>query len=135
MPLFDQLLEKLSTGDKPNQFTLGMGSLIKKAREESGFTQRELASKIYRRQAALSAIENGLMQPDAETLLLLSHFLHKPLDHFYPKPFKPDLSLDDLSEDEKSLIIQTRRLSNDDLKRIIAQVKAIAQINNQEEKT
>ena len=128
MKLADQVLERFSRGDKPNKFTLGMGDLIRKAREESGLTQRELASKIYRRQAALSEIENGLMQPDAETLLLLSHFLNRPLDYFYPKPFKPDVSLADLSEDEKSLIIQTRRLSDDDLKRIIAQVKALVEL-------
>ena len=131
MKLVDQVLEKLSQGDKPNKFTLGMGVLIRYAREESGLTQRELASLIYRRQAALSEIENGLMEPVAGTLLLLSHHLQKPLGYFYPHPFKPDISLEDLSEDEKSLIIQIRRLSDDDLKRIIAQVKAIAQINHQ----
>jgi len=128
MNLADQLLEKLSQGAKPNQFTLGMGDLIRNAREESGLTQRELASKIYRRQAALSGMENGLMQPDAETLLLLSHHLQKPLEYFYPQPFKPEFSLEDLSEDEKCLLIQIRRLSGDDLKRITAQVKAIIQI-------
>lgn len=131
MKIVDQVFEKVSQGEKPNKFTLGMGDLIRKAREESGLTQRELASKIYRRQAALSEIENGLMQPDAETLLLLSHHLQKPLEYFYPQPFKPDMNLDDLSEDEKSLIIQTRRLSGEELIRIIAQVKAIAQINHQ----
>lgn len=125
MKLADQVLEKFSRGDKPNKFTLGMGDLIRKAREESGLTQRELASKIYRRQAALSEIENGLMQPDAETLLLLSHHLHEPIGYFYPQPFKPDISLEDLSADEKNLIFQTRRLSDDDLKRFIAFVKAL----------
>ena len=133
MNLFDQLLEKLSAGEKPNQFTLGMGSLIRKAREESGFNQRELARKIYRRQAALSEIENGLMQPDAETLLAFSYHLHKPLNYFFPEPYKPDPEIDTLTEDEKTLIIQARCLSEDDLKRFIAQVKAIAQINFQKE--
>lgn len=128
MRFVDRVLEKASQGDKPNKFTLGMGDLVRNAREEMGLTQRELAALIYRRQAALSAIENGLMQPDAETLLLLSHHLQKPIGYFYPQPFKPDISLEDLSEDEKSLIIQTRRLSNDDLKRIIAQAKALVEL-------
>ena len=128
MKLVDQVLDKLSQGDKPNKFALGMGGLVRNAREEMSLTQRELAALIYRRQAALSAIENGLMQPDAETLLLLSHRLQKPIGYFYPQPFKPDISLEDLSEDEKSLIIQTRQLSNDDLKRIIAQAKALVEL-------
>ena len=130
MNLFDQLLEKLSSGEKPNQFTLGMGSLIRKAREESGLSQRELARKIYRRQAALSEIENGLMQPDAETLLALSYHLQKPINYFFPEPYKPDPENETLTEDEKTLIIQSRRLSEDDIPSLIAQVKAMADYKN-----
>ncbi len=84
MKLVDQVLENLSQGDKPNKFALGMGGLVRNAREEMSLTQRELAALIYRRQAALSAIENGLMQPDAETLLLLSIACRNQSDIFIP---------------------------------------------------
>ena len=37
MKLLDSVLEKLASGDLPNKFTLSMGELIRKAREEKGF--------------------------------------------------------------------------------------------------
>jgi transcriptional regulator with XRE-family HTH domain len=129
MNLIDQLLEGLNTSSVPNSFTRGMGSLIRQAREEKGLSQRELASKIYRRQAALSEMENGLMQPDAETLLLLSYHLKKPIDYFYPSPYKPDPQPGELTEKENELIIHARRLNSDDFRKLIVQVIALADIS------
>ena len=128
MKFIDQVLEKSVQGDKPNKFTLGMGELIRKAREESGLTQRELASMIYRRQAALSEIENGLMEPGAETLLLLSAHLEKSISYFFPAKYRKLIEIGELSESEQELLIQSRKLSNGDLQKIIAQVKAINRI-------
>jgi len=108
-----------------------MGDLIRKAREEASLSQRQLAELVYRRQAALSEMENGLMQPDAETLLLLSDRLIKPIGYFYPSPWKPDLVGEDLNEKEKELIIQSKRLTKDDLNRIITQIKALADMYDQ----
>jgi transcriptional regulator with XRE-family HTH domain len=125
MNVLDQFLESLNKGSLPNHFTKGMGELIRKAREESGFNQRELANMIYRRQAALSEMENGLMQPDAGTLFILSSVLKKPINYFFPAPYKPDIQTEELTEIETELLIQARRLSKEDQKRIIAQVKAI----------
>jgi transcriptional regulator with XRE-family HTH domain len=121
------------SADRPNHFTWGMGELIRKARGESGYSQRSLSEKLYIRQATLSDIENGKTEPDAETLLLLSHFLNKPITYFFPEPFKPDRQLSniDLNELEKELLLQIRRLSNEDLHKILAQVKAIADLSNQ----
>jgi transcriptional regulator with XRE-family HTH domain len=129
MNVLEQFLESLNKGSVPNHFTKGMGELIKKAREEAGLSQRELSSLIYRRQAALSEMENGLMQPDAGTLFILSSILKKPITYFYPAPFKLDHQTEELSEMEKELIIQVEQLSEDDLKRIIAQVKALVSLN------
>jgi transcriptional regulator with XRE-family HTH domain len=105
-----------------------MEKSIHKAREEAGYNQRELANFINRRQAALSVIENGLMQPDAETLLGLSYNLNKSINYFFPAPYKPDPQPGEYSEKEIELIMQTRRLSEDDLKKIIAQVRALADL-------
>ena len=44
MKLLDDFLEIFSVRDIPNRFTIGMGELIRRAREEVGFSQRELAS-------------------------------------------------------------------------------------------
>ena len=113
---------------RPNKFTMGMGNLIRSAREEAGLSQRDLAEVIYRRQAALSAMENGKMEPDATTLLLLSYHLKKPIGYFYPDPFKPDKVFENLSDEIKELIIQAKRLDPEDLKRLIAQTRVIADL-------
>jgi len=81
----NSLLEKFTSGDMPNHFTRAMGELIRKAREDSGFSQRDLAQKIYRRQAALSEMENGKMEPNTSTLTLLSYHLNKPISYFSPE--------------------------------------------------
>lgn len=70
----------------PNKFTVSMGELIRKAREEAGLSQAELAQKIYRRRATISDMENGKVEVSSGTLALLSAALGKPITYFYP-PF------------------------------------------------
>jgi transcriptional regulator with XRE-family HTH domain len=125
MKLLGKVLEKLAAEDLPNKFTIMMGELIRKAREEAGFSQRELASKIYRRQAALSDMENGKMEPNASTLVYLAFNLNKPISYFFPKPYSPEKRLDELSDLEKEILIYTKLLNQDDKLRILAQLKAL----------
>ena len=68
----------------PNVFTKGMGKLIKKAREEKGMNQSQLAEKISRRQATVSDMENGKIEIGILTLVLLSIELDKPISFFIP---------------------------------------------------
>jgi transcriptional regulator with XRE-family HTH domain len=125
----DTLLDALTgMNTRPNKFTVGMGKLIRSAREEAGYNQRDLSELIYRRQAALSDMENGKIEPDATTLLLLSHNLNKPLSYFFPEPYKPDKKLEQLTEEEKELLIQAKKLNKDDLKKVIAQIKAVVEL-------
>ena len=128
MKLLEPLLEKLSAGDIPNKFTLKMGELIRKAREEAGFSQRELAERIYRRQAALSDMENGKMEPYASTLVYLAFNLNKPISYFFPKPYNPEGNRDDLSDTEKEILIYAKLLDTDNQVRILAQVKALSKL-------
>lgn len=128
MKLLDSVLEKLAAGDLPNKFTLRMGELIRKAREEAGFSQRELAERIYRRQAALSDMENGKMEPNASTLVYLAFNLNKPISYFFPKPYSPDSNLKELTEIEKEILIYTKQLENSDQIRILAQIKALSDL-------
>jgi transcriptional regulator with XRE-family HTH domain len=129
MKIIDSFREKLSAGDLPNKFTLKMGELIRKAREEAGFSQRELAERIYRRQAALSDIENGKMEPNASTLVYLAFNLNKPISYFFPKPYNPESDLDYLSELEKEILLYAKQLNEDDQVRILAQLKALNELD------
>lgn len=127
MNILERLFE--DGGSMPNSFSLGMGELIRKGREEIGMSQAKLAKRIYRRQASLSDMENGKMQPDAETLMMLALTLNKPIAYFFPHPYGKYLELKKLSILEQELLFQVKMLDVDDQKRIIAQVRALNDLN------
>lgn len=104
-----------------------MGKLVRGAGEEADYSQRKLAELIYRRQAALSDMENGKMEPDASTLLLLAFNLKKSLSYFFPAPWLNNIEAGLLTEIEQELLIQARRITPDDLQKIIIQIKAVAE--------
>jgi transcriptional regulator with XRE-family HTH domain len=129
------ILEKLfkeDLGSMPNKFTLGMGKLIRDSRNEEGYSQAELAQLIHRRQASLSDMENGKMQPDAETLLYLSLTLRKPISHFFPGHYGERIRLEKIDPLEQELLMQAHRLDDDDLIRLITQARALADLRSQE---
>lgn len=49
-------------------------SKIKKAREESGFTQREVAIEVNLPQSTIAKYETGKLEPSLETLGILADF-------------------------------------------------------------
>ena len=98
-------------GTTPNKFTVGMGKLIRQARLEANLKQTELAGLIYRRQAAVSDMENGKQEVTASTLLLLSYALNKPVHYFFPRQEGiVALTEDDLDAAEQEMLLHTRRL-------------------------
>ena len=110
-----------------------MGRLIRTARLEANLKQTELASAIYRRQAAVSELENGKMEPTAGTLLLLSYALNKPIHYFFPRQYGiVALKPDDLGDEEQEILLQLRRMlqySSDkeaSLEQMLSIVKAMA---------
>lgn len=116
----------------PNKFTKAMGELIRKAREEAGISQSELAEKTCRRQASISDLENGKMEANVTTLVLLSVVLNKPLTYFFPEGWISDVPQEKLSSREQELLIQANRLGEDDLLRLIAQARALADLADSE---
>lgn len=87
---FDKQLEflKLLKANKlksPNDFTIGMGYLVKQAREEKGISQAQLAKTMNRRQGTISDIENGKYEIGILTLVHFAIELQKPISFFFPK--------------------------------------------------
>jgi transcriptional regulator with XRE-family HTH domain len=125
------MFRELFSKDKeplPNKFTKLMGEHVRQAREEAGLSQSDLAKMIYRRQAAISDIENGRMEVTATTLMQLSFVLKKPLSYFFPEEWLIELPPERLSEGERELLIHVHRLNDDDLHRVIAQTRALADL-------
>lgn len=120
-------------GDKepnPNKFTLAMGELIKKAREEAGLSQAELANLVYRRRATVSDMENGKVEVSAGSLALLAAALNKPITYFFPNWMKREIREENLSSEEKELILNFRDIYVEELQRIaIQQVKALSEFD------
>lgn len=122
--MFEKILEWLPEQEesKPNKFTLYMGSAIKKAREEAGISQEELAKKIYRRRATLSDIETGKADVDAVTLWLFSAYLKKPLSYFYPEYARETIRPEEMSELEHELLMYFIEIRGEQLRRLAIEV-------------
>lgn len=114
----------------PNKFSIAMGELIRKARIEAKMSQAELADKAYFRQAAISQIEAGKRDVSALEVVNLSYALNKPITYFFPFHLF-DIKFEDeegnkLSILEQELLMQAQRLSIEDLQKLIAQARALA---------
>jgi len=115
----------------PNKYTINMGILIRKAREDAGLTQSELGKKIFRKRLAVSEMENGKVQINAWVLQNLSIALKKPITYFFPKIWTPfDPNFGDLDANEKELINNFQLIEYEELKRIAVEIiKSIASYN------
>lgn len=106
---------QISPKDKlPTAFTEAVGQRIREAREERDLSQVQLANRIDRRQAAVSEMENGNMQPDATTLVVMAEVLEKPVTYFFPPPWGPRVARGDLTYDEQALLLEFRRLQTEE---------------------
>jgi transcriptional regulator with XRE-family HTH domain len=117
----------------PNKFTKAMGELIRKARDEAGLSQAELAQKIYRRRATVSDMENGKVEVSSTVLPLLAAALDKPLTYFYPPQLFRELKPEKFTPLEHELLLQFRNIWNEYLQRIaIDQVRVLAEFDPEE---
>lgn len=115
------------TSPAPNEFTRGLGELLRQAREEKGLSQRDLANRISGRQATISALENGKTEPSASLLVLLAQVLEKPVTYFFPEPWGPRVARGDLTYEEQALLLEFRRLRSTDYRHIaVTLVNALA---------
>lgn len=114
-------------GPRPTSLTADMGKLIRRAREQAGMTQAELAERIPRRQASLSDIENGRMDIDAGTLVRLADILQKPITSLFPPWIIKMLQPEEVTPAEEELLILARELSPDQLALVLTQVRALAE--------
>jgi len=118
----------------PNSFTNAMGELIKLARIEAKMSQAELAQKSHFRQAAISQIESGKREVSASEITYLSYALNKPITYFFPKRLLWEKEGEqNLSPLEKELLMHIRCLDDDDLRRLIAQARALVNFSNDNE--
>ena len=129
--MLDSIRDLISDKDPtPNKFTIEMGKLIRKAREESGISQAELARLIYRRQATLSDIENGKTDVSSGTLILLAAALEKPISYFFPPFVNTQLKPEELSPLEQEALSVFQNIWSDHLRKIaIGQIRVLSNLD------
>jgi transcriptional regulator with XRE-family HTH domain len=125
------IFELLTRGTLPNEFSVSIGELVRKAREERGLSQDQLSKAIYKRRASISEIENGKMMMDMETLFMLCIALKKPMRYFVPEKYQHYLTKEKLSVREEQLLLEFRRIRDDKQEQLaIKQIQAIADVED-----
>jgi transcriptional regulator with XRE-family HTH domain len=114
------------SGNLPNRCTQALGDRIREARVEAKMSQGELAENAHFRQSSISKIESGIRAATSQEILYLSYALHKPLMYFFPEEFREEFEEEELTTLQKELILHACQLSRDDLRNLIAQVRAVA---------
>ncbi|MGB9780652.1 helix-turn-helix domain-containing protein [Caldanaerobacter sp.] len=123
---------------------------IKDLRAEKGISQNELAKALGLTQQAISAYENGLREPDLETLQKIADFFNVSIDYLLGRSDirNPTDEITEAVEDDpellefwnelkqredlKLLFKQTRKLSPKDIKQVIRIIKAIEEEESNE---
>lgn len=128
--VLDFLRKFLPPDNIPNRFTIAVGELIKNARIDAGLTQKELSWNAYIPQSTLSKMENGKAEPSASEIVYLAIAVDKPITYFFPSQIVRHLKIENV-EDEllNELMILGRKLSDDEIRKIIVQVKAVIEFN------
>ena len=87
-----------------------MGERIRRAREEAGMTQTELAELAKFSQAAISKIEQGKRDVPAAEILYLCISLDKPILYFYQGDLIPEDQEIYLSPLESDLLANANKI-------------------------
>lgn len=121
------------------------GNRIAELREQKGWTQEQLATYIGITRAALSHYEKNRREPDYETLTQLANLFQVSVDYLIGRTDRPVLPVDrdvqqfvddlELSDAEIlkkfNLMIDGRKLTDEEAKRFIAFVRAERMMNLQ----
>lgn len=75
-------------------------------------------------------MENGKAEPSACEIVYLANALRKPIANFFPNQIVRHLKIEDM-EDEllNELIMLGRKLHDNELIKIIAQIRAVIELN------
>ena len=79
-------------------------SRLKKARENTGFTQRQIEQELKIKQSTLASYETGRTQPDIETLGKLAEFYGVSIDWLLGIGSKANFELDGIPRIKNSIV-------------------------------
>lgn len=85
----------------------GFSERIKNLREQMGFTQSQLAKKLYLTRASVNSWEMGLSAPSTSTIVELSRLFHVSTDYLLGLDENAYIRTDGLSEKEVGALLNT----------------------------
>ncbi len=86
-----------------------IGDRIKQLRERENISQSSLAGELDTTRAAVNAWEMGISHPSMQSLIELSRYFRVPVDYLLGLEDADRVSLDGLTEEEKTLVMQMIR--------------------------
>ena len=96
------------------------------ARNERAMSQQDLAHFLYKTGKVISDIERGRVHVDLFDLSLIAKALDKPISYFFP-PFLTEGSEQDLSPDERELLLFYRKIWDEKMRALaLQQVQSVA---------
>ena len=98
---------------------------LKEARMATGMTQREVAAKTGIPLGTLRRWEQGVNEPDTESLIMLADLYGVSTDQILGSAFAPDRADTDLTNDERELV-ENYRASDTAGRRLILDVSRMA---------
>ncbi|HAQ0387268.1 TPA: helix-turn-helix transcriptional regulator [Enterococcus faecium] len=99
--------------------------VIREKRKALGWTQKELAEKIFSTQQAVARWENSVTEPNLDSLTALSRALGTPVSHFL------DNVVVDYVDYEEEFLALYRSLSTEDAVRTIDYMKLLKRQENE----
>ncbi|OTP23346.1 transcriptional regulator [Enterococcus sp. 5B7_DIV0075] len=97
--------------------------VIREKRKALGWTQKELAKKIFSTQQAVARWENSVTEPNLDSLTALSRALGTPVSHFLDNVVVEDY--------EEEFLALYRSLSTEDAVRTIDYMKLLKRQENE----
>jgi transcriptional regulator with XRE-family HTH domain len=110
-----------------SKYDAWIGERIRTAREEKGWTQQQLAKKVYKSQGNISDYERGRLEISAVDLMLIALALEKPITFFF-LPTVSGVTQGDLTDKEKELIHYTLDLPDEMFELLLDQAKKYREI-------
>lgn len=83
---------------------MNLAEKLKKARENAGFSQMDIAEKLNISRQVISKWENGWTSPDIDNLIILSDLYHISLDELLKDEKKKDANLENREEQNEKKV-------------------------------
>lgn len=83
---------------------IDIGEVMQAVRKKNGYTQQQVADKLDVSLTAVGGWENGYKLPGTKMLVELSKLYHVPLDYLAGVDTKEAVTLDGLTQSQKTLI-------------------------------